>query len=266
MDKDNEPLLSDMKLSPDDMAARQRQLARKAPVTRTSSARPASAANTPSGPSVGRPSQTMAVAALALAVVLALLSGWLFTQYQAQQQQLQNAEKLLRAQAQSIEVLNERLSVTGENANLSVDALKVILKEHDSEIRKLWELAGKRIRSEIAVNSKAIDDVKTSLAKTDKDIRADLSKQEKQVAANDTAALAREAELKKRLGKVETQVLSIAEAELRLAQQSESIQALEAEIARLKKSGLGSEAADIRLQLEDLSVRIDRLQAAGAVR
>ena len=108
--------------------------------------------------------------------------------------------------------------------------------------------------------------MKTSLAKTDKDIRADLSKQEKQVAANDTAALAREAELKKRLGKVETQVLSIAEAELRLAQQSESIQALEAEIARLKKSGLGSEAADIRLQLEDLSVRIDRLQAAGAVR
>src|SRR5690554_7237185 len=42
--------------------------------------------------------------------------------------------------------------LTGENANMSVDALKSIVKEHDSEIRKLWDLSNKRNRSDIAAN------------------------------------------------------------------------------------------------------------------
>ena len=106
-------------------------------------------------------------------------------------------EKLLRSQAQNIEVLNERLSVTGENANLSVDALKTIVKEHDSEIRKLWDLANKRNRADIGMNSKAIAGLKTDLSKADKELRAALEQQKKQLASSDSAAQSREGRAEK---------------------------------------------------------------------
>ena len=258
MDKDKEPLLSDMKPSQEDIALRQKQLqARKA-----AAARAAAGSSPAKQPASAKPSQTLAISALVLAVILAALSGWLFTQLQSQQQQLLNAEKLLRSQAQNIEVLNERLSVTGENANLSVDALKTIVKEHDSEIRKLWDLANKRNRADIATNSKAIAGLKTDLSKADKALRDALEQQKKQLASNDAAAQSREAELKKRLQKAEAQLVSLSGTELRLVQQGETIQALENEIARMKKAGIGADAADIRLQLEDLSIRLDRMQNA----
>ncbi|QQD23431.1 hypothetical protein GJQ55_02560 [Venatoribacter cucullus] len=258
MDKDKEPLLSDMKPSQEDIALRQKQLqARKAAAARAAAG--SSPAKQPAG---AKPSQTLAISALVLGVLLAGLAGWLFTQVQAQQQQLLNAEKLLRSQAQNIEVLNERLSVTGENANLSVDALKTIVKEHDSEIRKLWDLANKRNRADIGMNSKAIAGVKTELSKTDKELRAGLEQQKKQLASSDSAAQSREAELKKRLQKAEAQLVSLSGTELRLVQQGETIQALENEIARMKKAGIGADAADIRLQLEDVNIRLDRMQNA----
>lgn len=267
MDNEKEPLLADMKPSQEDIALRQKQLqARKAAAARAAAGRPQAAAPAVPAVSAAKPSQTLAVMSLVLALALAAVAGWLFMQVQSQQQQLSNAEKLLRSQAQNIEVLNEKLSVTGENANLSVDALKAIVKEHDSEIRKLWDVANKRNRADISSNSKAIDGLKSGLAKTDKDIRTELDKQQKQIAATDSASQNRAAELTKRLGKVETQLPGIAAAELRLAQQAETIQALESEIARMKKSGIGTDAADIRLQLEDINIRLDRMQAAIGTR
>ncbi len=269
MDKDKEPLLSDMKPSQEDIALRQKQLqARKAAAARAAAG--SSPAKQPAG---AKPSQTLAISALVLAVLLAGLAGWLFTQLQAQQQQLLNAEKLLRSQAQNIEVLNERLSVTGENANLSVDALKTIVKEQESEIRKLWDLANKRNRADIGMNSKAIAELKTDLSKAiaglktdlskaEQELRAALEQQKKQLASSDSAAQSREAELKKRLQKAEAQLVSLSGTELRLVQQGETIQALENEIARMKKAGIGADAADIRLQLEDVNIRLDRMQNA----
>src|SRR5690606_18692096 len=213
-------------------------------------------------PASAKPSQTLAISALVLAVLLAGLAGWLFTQVQAQQQQLLNAEKLLRSQAQNIEVLNERLSVTGENANLSVDALKTIVKEHDSEIRKLWDLANKRNRADIGMNSKAIAGVKTELSKTDKELRAGLEQQKKQLTSNDSAAQSREAELKKRLQTAEAQRGRWSGTAVRLVQEGATMQARGNGIARVRRGGIGADAADIRLPLEGVNIRLDRMQSA----
>merc|ERR1711879_1071775 len=70
-----------------------------------------------------------------------------------------------------------QLSVTDESATVSLQALKVMLKEHDSEIRKLWAIANKRNKQNIAANGKALD------------------KQEKQLTAQTTALTSLETEL-----------------------------------------------------------------------
>lgn len=251
MNKDNDPIMSDIKPSPDEIALRQRQLqARKAAAARSGGqGRPAqSAAVAPVG------KQTLATAALMLAVIVGLLAGFLLMQLQAVQQSLGKAEKIIQSQAQNIEVLNERLSVTGENANMSVDALKGIVKEHDSEIRKLWHLSNQRNRPEIVANAKEITALKSQASK----IQASVSAQQKKATALDESVSKSNA----RLAKVEFSTKSLAEVELRMSQQSESIQALQASVTQLKKSGLGQDAADIQLKLEDINIRLDRMQNA----
>lgn len=253
MDKEQEPILSDMKPSQDDIALRQKQLqARKAAAARAAAARPAVTVAAPA------PKQTLAVLALILALALGGLAAFLFMQLQELQQKFANAEHIIVAQSKNIDVLNDKLSVTGENANLSVDALKAILKNQDSEIRKLWDLANKTNRAKIEANGKSIAAVKSSLEKSLEKTNAAADKQQKQIAAAESAT----GELKKRLARVETRTQGLDEMELRLLQQGESIQALYADLERMKRGGVGADAADIRLQLEDINIRLDRMQAA----
>lgn len=261
MNKDNDPIMSDMKPSQDEIALRQRQLqARKAAAARSGGPSKKAPGAAPMA-SATNGKQTLATIALALAVVVGLLAGFLLMQLQTVQQSLENAEAVIRSQAQNIEVLNEKLSVTGENANMSVDALKSVVQEHDSEIRKLWDLSNKRNRSEIAANGKEITTLKTEAGK----IKASINAQTKQITAFETQMTKADESLVKqgeRLAKVEFSTKSLAEIELRMSQQSESIQALQSSITQLKKSGLGQDAADIQLKLEDINIRLDRMQNA----
>lgn len=258
MNKDNDPIMSDMKPSADEIAQRQRQMqARKAAAARSGGAskRPTSAAQ---APAAGK--QTLAMIALVLAVIVGALAGLLFTQLQTVQQKLERAEGVIVSQADNIDVLNEKLSVTGENANMSVDALKTSADEHDSEIRKLWHLSNQRNRPAIAANKKAVAAVKSTASKA----QSGVSAQKKKTAALEKQIDTELAEIKERLEKVEFSTKSLAEIELRISQQNESIQSLQANIAELKKSGLGQDAADIQLQLEDIGIRLDRMQNAMA--
>lgn len=251
MDKGKEPVFTEVTLTPEEIAQRKEALMRKrAAAARASGTSPAAAASASK--------QTLATVAFIFAVAAAAFAGFLFMQLQSAQQKLAGAEQLLNSQAKTLHEISEKLSVTGENANLSVDALKVIIKDHDAEIRKLWDLANKRNRGDIVTNAKNIEAVKASVAANASAANKEIEKQQKQLAANEAA----DAELKKRMAKAETRLTSVADAEIRLAQQSEAIQALNNEIARLKKSGLGADATDIRLQLEDINIRLDRMQAA----
>lgn len=60
-------------------------------------------------------------------------------------------------QLKALTILQERLSSTDEQANLSVDAIKILLKDQDHEIRKLWDVANKRNKSQISKNTGRID-------------------------------------------------------------------------------------------------------------
>lgn len=255
MTKGNDPIIPDIKPSQEEIALRQKQMqARKA-----AAARSAKSMRAPTAAPESR--QTLAMVALIVTIVVGVLAGFLFVQLQAVQKSLGEAEEIIQSQAQNIGVLNEKLSVTGENANMSVDALKSIVKEHDSEIRKLWDLSNKRNRSDIAANAKDIKAIKSSVHKAITSVDA----QAKKVTAFDGRVKKAEQSLEgigERLSKAEVSVRSLAEVELRIAQQSETLQTLQSEVAKLKKSGLGEDAADIHLKLEDINIRLDRMQNA----
>jgi len=61
-------------------------------------------------------------------------------------------------QLQALSILQEKLTSTDEQANLSVDAMKILLKEQDHEIRKLWDLANKRNKVDIGKNKNTLND------------------------------------------------------------------------------------------------------------
>lgn len=71
---------------------------------------------------------------------------------------LQQVKTQSDKQLKALTILQERLSSTDEQANLSVDAIKILLKDQDHEIRKLWDVANKRNKNQISKNTSRLDD------------------------------------------------------------------------------------------------------------
>ena len=133
MNKDKEPEhLASIALSKEEIASRQR-------VTKS----PRSIKNSqPAGANK---------ALWALTVFALLLSAALLVQFQ-------QVKKQSALQLQAITILQERLIDTGEQSNLSVDAIKIIMKDQDHEIRKLWDLANKTNKNRIRKNKEGLDE------------------------------------------------------------------------------------------------------------
>lgn len=251
MDKNQEPILTDVKLSPEELAMRQRQTqGRKPTVARTSS----SADQESKSP--------LTVVALLLAFVSAGAAGYLFLELQKLQQDLRGSKTALESQTQNLSVLNDKLSVTGENANLSVDALKVQITQLNNEVQRLQDSV-KKDRADINSTAKDVQGLKAAAAQAVES----LANNDKKNLEQDEGA----ADLNKRIEKNTAQLKALPEIDLRLSQQADSLSgqqkeltALKKELAQMKKSGLGAEAAQLRLQIEDLNTRIDRLQAPAA--
>ncbi len=72
--------------------------------------------------------------------------------------QLQQVKKQSGLQLQALTILQEKLTNTGEQSNLSVDAIKILVKDQDHEIRKLWDVANKRNKNGITKNKGRLDD------------------------------------------------------------------------------------------------------------
>ncbi len=257
MEKQKEPILPDMKPSAEDIELRKRQMAarrqaaQRAAVTKTAVA-PAKPAK-----------QTIAIIALVLAIVMGAGAAFLFMQLQIVQKQLNQAQGVITDQGRNLQKLNDQLSATGENANLSVDALKVLVKENNKEIRKLWDVANKRNKANIASNDKAIKSLESSLAAVsrkqvaaDKGTKAEIASAKKDL----TQALnSKTSALSSRVKKVEASAEDLATAQLSISQNSETIQALDAKVAKLK---LGGDLGDMRMEIEDIQIRLDRIQNA----
>ncbi len=287
MDKDNDVVIPGMKPSQDDIALRQKQLQRRGGQARAAGSKSAdgrspaktaaptaSSAQAPSAHSSAAkaPSSVLALVALLFVLVVAAVAGYAVWQNLQLQQQLHTAQVIMQKQSDNLNTLNERLSATGENANLSVDALRVMLKDHDLEIRKLWDLANKRNRSNIASNEKAINELKTSVTQLTRSQTSQVSQQQKAVADLEkklTASLASDVDtLTKRVTRAEAAAMNVpAAAELRMAQNGEAIRSLDGKIkaleAQVSQGGVGgADLVNIKLEIEDIQIRLDRMQHA----
>lgn len=281
MDKDNNDAgIPGMKPSQDDIALRQKQLQRRTGSATAAKAATASASttHTPTAKApVGAakkttPSSAWGAVTLVLVLVVGAVAGYALWQNQQLQQQLLNAQSIMQKQSDNLSTLNERLSATGENANLSVDALKVMLKDHDLEIRKLWDLANKRNRGNIASNESAISELKTSVVQLTRTQANQAAQQQKAVAELEQKWLTRLSAdmdaLSKRVTQAEAAAMNVpAAAELRMTQNSDAIRGLDGKIQRVEEQlgqgGVGrAELVNIKLEIEDIQIRLDRMQHA----
>lgn len=167
-----EDIIPKIQASEDDMAVRPKHLKQRRSTTASGSDH-SSDNQSLSGQTRGvAPKQTLAACAMVLSLLLAGLAGYLFIQLQKATLQIQKSEALLQEHSANLSSLNDKLSVTDENANLSVNALKVLLKENSKEIRKLWDLSNKGNKPSIARNKKEITALNTSLEKIEKSVNA----------------------------------------------------------------------------------------------
>lgn len=223
-----EPVVPDIKPSRDDIALRQRQMQ-----NRKSSA----SSHRSSGGG-------LAVFALLIALAACGVSVYLFLQLEQTKKSLTGT---LMEQGEVVTELQERLSVTGENASTSLAAQGVMVKENAQEIRKLWDVAYKRNRSNIASNTQSLDKLTAKLVTIEENLTAAAKALETDLEAirNNSSGLT------ERVTSVEAAVMTLpAEAELRLSQNSEAILMAEKSIKDIKSS-LG--------QLKTLKTQIDQL-------
>jgi len=140
MNKDKEPdQLASIALSREEIASRQR-VAGKPRVPTTAS-------------SNGAPKVLWALVIFALIFCVGLLV------------ELYSVKKQSALQLEALTILQEKLTSTDEQANLSVDAVKILLKEQDHEIRKLWDLSNKRNKVDIGKNKDRLNDQSKLLTK-----------------------------------------------------------------------------------------------------
>lgn len=265
-----------MKPTEEEIAQRQQQLRRQAQQRLAQAgnlphaAAPIQAPVMPTPVATNSQSNTLAIVALILAIVGLGGAGFLYIQLEAANTKLIMAQGVIERHDGNIDILNDKLSVSGENANLSVDALKIILREQEQEIRKLWDIATKRNRSDIDKNAAGISKVGQSVSDA-AGSRSELADLTSRLSA-----------LSGRVATVEGAVNNMpADVELAVAQNREAIDMLDGSVITLRQkvekvasqpTSTGgasySELTNMKLEIEDVQIRLDRIQNAvgGSVR
>ena len=105
-------------------------------------------------------SPALVILLLVVSLLTAAAAGYLFMQLQTAHKTLQNYE--LR-----ITDLERQLSVTDESMSESAVAMKVKLRELDSEIRKLWDNVWKKSKEQFAANKKQLVEHSDKIAAAD---------------------------------------------------------------------------------------------------
>ena len=248
MPRSKEPVIPDIVPSADDIELRNKQL---------KSRRKGSSAAASTGKSGNGGGGALALVALLIGLAAAGGAGYLWVELQAAKQQLADAARVIESQGEMLDGLNQKLSVTDESATVSLQALKVMLKEHDSEIRKLWAIANKRNKQNIANNGKALDKQGkqlTTQSESLKSLETELAQQQLNAS-----------ELAERLTKAEADAQALpSEAELRMAQLNESIQMAQQQIAALKKAD--KQFKTLNTKIQQLDDRIGLLHPSPAAK
>lgn len=258
MDQD----LPKMKPSADEVELRKRQLQqKKVAAQRAARAQQLQAAAAVQAAPPAK--QTLAIAALVFALAAAGFAGFLFMQLQTATAQFEAMQKSLASQSKIVDGLNQKLSASDENSNLSSDALKVLLREHDKEIRKLWDLVNKK-------NKPAIDKQGRSIASLQKTVKGLSSSTTKSIKGNTSGLasvrqnLASEIKsLQRKIVEVEASVNGLpVETEQRIAANEESIKSINATRQKLNQStsSVASQFNDMKLEIEDINITLERLK------
>lgn len=274
-----------MQASQEDMAMRQKQLQqRRLAAQRAAKANPAAAQV-----AAPAPKQTLAIVALILSVAMGGFAGFLFMQLQEANAQLSKAEGILNGHATNLAALNDKLSASDENANLSVDALKILLKDNGKEIRKLWDLSNKTNKPNIAKNNKAISGVKASIAKVDKkatsvdrkvanvdskvaNANSAIDGNKKKIGSNKNSIADLKASIALHQNAMEDKIAQVkssanglpAATEKRINDNEQSIRSIDATRKKLNSSmaEVESQFNEMKLEIEDIQIRLDRMQNA----
>lgn len=233
MENNEDSFSVDLKPTKDDIELRQRQLQKK---RHTSSVKDTSSAS----------SNGLIMVAFLVAFIATGVGGFALWKLMAVQDKLSQADAFLSKLDSATESLQESVSETGAKASLSAGALKSLVKENNSEIRKLWYVANERNKKAIAANGKEISTYKKEMEKQQKAM-AESHKQELEALNNTIAQLERvlndklkqqkqaHAKLEARTNQLKKSVSSLPEVELRMGQNEELLQDLESQIKSLRK-------------------------------
>jgi len=260
-----------MQASQEDMAMRQKQLQqRRLAAQRAAKANPSAAQI-----AAPAPKQTLAIIALVLSLGMGGFAAFLFIQLQEANAQLGKTEDILNGHATNLAVLNDKLSASDENSNLSVGALKVLLKDNAKEIRKLWDLTNKANKPNIEKNTKAISSVKASVVKVDKkatgidkkvvSANSNITGNKNSIAALKTSLANSQKSLETKLADLKSSVTGLPEAtEKRIGNNEQSIRSIDATRKKLNSSmaEVESQFNEMKLEIEDIQIRLDRMQNA----
>lgn len=260
-----------MQASQEDMAMRQKQLQQ-----RRLAAQRAAKAN-PAAPQLAAPApkQTVGIIALVLSLAMAGFAGFLFMQLQEANAQLKKAESILNGHSTNLDTLNDKLSASDENSNLSVGALKILLKDNAKEIRKLWDITNKTNKPNIAKNTKSISGVKASVVKVDKkatgidkkvaSANGNISGNKKSISALKASLKNSQKSLEAKLAEMKASVGGLpAATEKRIGDNEQSIRSIDATRKKLNSSmaEVESQFNEMKLEIEDIQIRLDRMQNA----
>lgn len=249
MTRDQEPVeLASLSATKDDMAYYPPKTASKKVPPQVNNTQPD---NTTQG-------QTPYVLWMCLLVSLLGL-GYLFYQNQALMEES-------RITTQALQKLQGQLSDTGEQANLSVDALRIQLNEQGSEIQKLWDATNKRLKVDVARNKELIDDQGKILTqhsasienqeKTNKSLRQQAGELDTRVAQQADQLAAQTKSVQSEINDLNKRLKGVPEAaQKQLDEQSASIKAIDA--TRIQHN---RRLSQIDKQLEALKAELKELQ------
>ncbi|GLQ30964.1 hypothetical protein [Litoribrevibacter albus] len=124
------------------------------------------------------------IVSLILAVLLAGMGYWVADQFDRVYDQFDRTNQQINLLSQRVQVLEGKLDISNDSVASSEAAFRATLKEHDSEIRKLWGVSYDRNRKSIQDQEKEIASLKASSksvkSQTDK-ISASLTKVDQKV-------------------------------------------------------------------------------------
>lgn len=221
-------------------------------------------------PELGAGNSSVGVKVVLTLVVLALVgtAGWAAYLHQ----QLQQSLVAQTAYVERISDLERRLSITDENMSESSVAMKVKVKEMDSEIRKLWDNVWKKSKQRLAEHDSKLKSLERGVKRSDS--FANTVKQ--QLSANSKIVSG----LSSQLTQVEAMQTTLTTNQQKLSQQesqlesnSDKLNRLNSDVGKLGKriedneewiESINGFRRQVNRDLGVLKQRIGQLQAGGA--